>query len=190
MIPKGPGAQASGLFVGGLQVGMKMDKPALSVRALGIILGAAALAALPTASAGEPALAPDFTLTLLTGAQVGSATLRGKVVVLNFWASWCAPCKRELAELEAAALRYGPEHVAVFAINAEHPADPHMLARQATAMRIPVATAVSGGYRPRNNAVPTTFVIDAQGRLVLVKGGAFKPGEIDALFASLPGLGK
>lgn len=164
-----------------------MARRTQSVRTLGIILGTAAFAAFPTARVSAQTQAPDFTLTLLTGAQVPAATLRGKAVVLNFWASWCAPCKRELAELEAAALRYGPERVAVFAVNAEHPANPRLLARQAAAMGIPVATTVSGGYRPRNNSVPTTFVIDAKGRLVLAKAGAFKPGEIDALFASLAG---
>ena len=60
--------------------------------------------------AGEPA--PDVTLTLLDGGSLRLADLRGDVVVLNFWASWCAPCRAEMPELQAywdAARRAGEE---------------------------------------------------------------------------------
>jgi peroxiredoxin len=47
------------------------------------------------------ALAPDFTLTLLDGEKLQLSELRGDVVVLNFWASWCAPCRQEMPVLQA-----------------------------------------------------------------------------------------
>ena len=55
------------------------------------------------------ALAPDFTVVDREGNAVKLSSLRGKPVVLNFWASWCGPCKSEMPEFEAAYEKYGEE---------------------------------------------------------------------------------
>jgi cytochrome c biogenesis protein CcmG/thiol:disulfide interchange protein DsbE len=151
--------------------------------ATALLLACAVPASGPAVAASE--VAPDFTVQLLSGGAIPASALKGKVIVLNFWASWCVPCKRELADLDFSFVRHGPSHLSVFAINAEHAPDQRRLAQQAARMTIPVATSITGGYRPRNNAVPTTFVIDAAGKLVLTKAGAWKPGEIDALIDTL-----
>lgn len=61
---------------------------------------------------GDPA--PDFVLATYDGQQISSQDLRGKVVVLNFWASWCKPCEQEASDLEAAWRYYEPGGDVIF----------------------------------------------------------------------------
>lgn len=70
--------------------------------------GTTLLGGTPTSSLKPGALAPDFTLTLFNGQPLRLSDLRGKVVVLNFWASWCDPCKKEMSALQAVAAGAGP----------------------------------------------------------------------------------
>jgi cytochrome c biogenesis protein CcmG, thiol:disulfide interchange protein DsbE len=147
----------------------------------------AAVALVLTAQAPQPA--PPFALDLLGGGAVTSADLRGQVVVINYWATWCAPCRAELAELDAVA-RAHPGRVAVFAVLAERRPDPRLLARQVAAMRIPVATRLSAGaadYPLIRGGVPTTYVLDRTGARAFSRAGAFRPGEVAARLAPLVG---
>ena len=81
------------------------------------VLALAALAAVSPAQAkikvGEPA--PDFELTLIDGSKVALHDLRGQVVVLNFWATWCAPCVAELPTLLALDAQLGAQGLRVVA---------------------------------------------------------------------------
>jgi thiol-disulfide isomerase/thioredoxin len=61
--------------------------------------------------AGHRPLAPDFTATTLTGARLSFSSYRGQVVVLNFWGSWCAPCRAEAPALAVTAKQYRPAGV-------------------------------------------------------------------------------
>jgi thiol-disulfide isomerase/thioredoxin len=61
--------------------------------------------------------APDFTLPTLSGASIRLADLRGKVVLLNFWATWCVPCRTEMPIIEALYQRYKDQGLEVVAVN-------------------------------------------------------------------------
>jgi thiol-disulfide isomerase/thioredoxin len=68
-------------------------------------------------SAGHRPLAPDFTATTLTGSRLSFSSYRGQVVVLNFWGSWCAPCREEAPVLASTAEQYRPAGVAFLGVD-------------------------------------------------------------------------
>jgi cytochrome c biogenesis protein CcmG/thiol:disulfide interchange protein DsbE len=111
--------------------------------------------------------APPFTLTLFDGRTIRLEDLRGKVVFLNFWASWCAPCRAEAKTLEAASEKYKDRGVVFLGINIQDKEDDarafiqefeitYMNGRDNTG-RIAIDYGVWG--------IPETFFIDRQGRI-------------------------
>ena len=66
---------------------------------------------------GNPRLAPDALFTDATGKVLGLSRFRGKVVLLNFWATWCAPCKREMPDLDRLQKALGGPHFEVVALS-------------------------------------------------------------------------
>ena len=74
-----------------------------------------------TVRVGDPA--PTFSLRDLDGSEVGLADVRGRVVVLNFWATWCPPCRREMPALNAVHHAYASEEVAVVGVDVGERAD-------------------------------------------------------------------
>jgi thiol-disulfide isomerase/thioredoxin len=81
----------------------------------------AALAAAPSARAGASprgAVAPSFTLPTASG-SISLDSLPGKVVLVDFWASWCVPCKSSFPWMSAMHERYGPKGLAIVAINVD-----------------------------------------------------------------------
>ena len=113
------------------------------------------------------ALAPDFTLATLDGSTVRLADLRGKVVLLNFWATWCPPCKAEMPDLDALQRIYGESQgLVVLGINLQEDAGTVASFVQERNLSFPVlldtdGTVTSGLYQVR--PLPTSFIIDRQG---------------------------
>lgn len=108
--------------------------------------------------------APDFSVSTLTGESFTLSELRGQPVVVNFWATWCPPCRAEIPFFQAAARKYNGQ-VAVVGVDDGEPAPIVASFVSEMGMTYPVPldedSAVSRAYRV--NSLPTTFFIDAQG---------------------------
>ena len=112
---------------------------------------------------------PDFSLKDLQGRETSSAGLRGKVALVDFWATWCAPCKKEMPGYQKLVDRYGSRGLAVVGFKFDtmkDVEDPILFARQ-IGIRYPLAVAADdlkqkfGGIE----GLPTTLLYDRQGIL-------------------------
>lgn len=122
----------------------------------------AALNNAPEAAIGQ--LAPNFTLETLDGDIFELAATRGQPVVLNFWATWCGPCRRELPALQSTAERYADELLIVAVDQAEAPSTIQPYVEElALSFTIPLDrdNAVAGAYGVKG--LPTTYFIDQDG---------------------------
>ena len=109
--------------------------------------------------------APPLVLTTLDGQAFDLEKLRDKVVLINFWATWCAPCRKEIPRLGAFYKRYRERGLEVIGISIDRPSDLEKVRRQMTSIAYPVAVlkdiAVNGLGKPEG--VPVTYVIDSSG---------------------------
>jgi len=122
---------------------------------------------------GSPA--PEFTLKTLAGGTASLSDYTGRPVFLNFWASWCKPCRGEMSDIIAAYDAHKNEHLQVLAINLtdrERMADARRFADEFQ-MPFPVLLDEKGKVRKRYalRGVPTSVFIDAQGIVRLVNPG-------------------
>lgn len=131
---------------------------------------------------GQGERAPDFTLHTFDGQAISLASLRGRVVVINFWASWCVPCEAEAAELENTWRRYqaqGVMFLGVDYVDTETEARAFLKKFGVTYPNGPdLQTKISHDYRVRQ--VPETFVVDPSGTLAAVFIGPTTEAQLQA----------
>ncbi len=132
------------------------------------LLFGSALRARPAVSLQVGSPVPDLTLTALDGSPMDLSAQRGKVVVINLFASWCPPCRQEAADLEQVWRKYQDRPVQFFGIAYKDTSTKALAFLQEFGISYP------NGMDPDNRiaraygvtGVPETFIIDPQGRLV------------------------
>jgi thiol-disulfide isomerase/thioredoxin len=125
----------------------------------------------------------DFTLPLLDGKNVKLSSLRGKVVFLNFWATWCPPCRGEMPSMEILYKRYRDKGIEFLAVDIMEEKEQVSSFMKEFGLSFPAALdssgAVSSMYGIRG--IPTTFIIDRQGRIIVASVGG-REWDTQAMF--------
>lgn len=128
--------------------------------------------------AGHRPAAPDFSGTSLTGKPINFASYRGKVVVLNIWGTWCAPCQSEGQTLKYLNEQYGPQGIAFLGDDLQDTPVQALAFLRSQGITYPSVNDANGAVVQRLaiavpiSATPTTLVIDKTGHIAGVIDGA------------------
>ena len=116
----------------------------------------------------NPATAPGFTVRDLDGRELSSSSWRGKVVILNFWATWCPPCRAEIPDLVALQDKYRDRLVVIGVSEDEAPPEvvKQFAARHNVNYPIVMMTPQLEKMFPGVSALPTSFILDRESRIV------------------------
>ena len=133
-------------------------------------------------SAAKPAPAPAWTLKNLEGKPVSLSDFKGKVVILDFWATWCPPCRAEIPSFIELQKEYGDQGLAVIGLSLDESgaaAVKKFVERAGMNYTVVMADQAVAGAYGGVEAIPTTFVIDRQGRIVARHVGLTSRGEFE-----------
>jgi len=147
------------------------------LRAFSVLVVGGLLASLAFAAQTLSGPAPGFTLKSRSGEQVSLASLKGNVVMVNFWATWCVPCRQEMPHLEALYERYNSLGFELLAVNVEDNPEGAAKWLADTPVTFPVL------FDPKNEvsklykvtAMPSTVLIGRDGTMRFIHHG-YKPG--------------
>ncbi|MEE8045656.1 MAG: TlpA disulfide reductase family protein [Dehalococcoidia bacterium] len=136
------------------------------------------LLAAETFAVGLREEAPDFTLKSLEGSNLRLEEYRGQVVLINFWASWCGPCRQEMPVLDRLHHRYEDTGFAVLGINVEGDSGSAQEIVDKTNVTFPIL--LDDGQKVSElyslEAMPSTVVVDRDGVIRYIHRG-YKPGD-------------
>lgn len=115
----------------------------------------------------EHALAPDFSLPNISGGQLTLSSYRGKVVLLDFWATWCTPCREEIPRFVQLQNDYGPHGLEIIGVSMDDSPDPVRDFYQHFHMNYPVVmgNAKTGELYGGILGLPIAFVLDREGHI-------------------------
>ena len=118
----------------------------------------------PGSSSGSAA--PQFTLSDISGRPLSLSNYRGKVVILDFWAPWCPPCRAEIPDFISLQSQYSAQGLQIIGVGLDQPSNVAAFALQ-NKINYPVAVgddAIANLYGGISG-IPTTFIIDRQGNI-------------------------
>lgn len=123
-------------------------------------------------------LAPDFTLKSNSGKNLKLSEYRGQVVLLNFWASWCGPCRQEMPLLEKTHNKYKKLGFTVMGVNVEENSTKAKSIVKKKKLTFPVLfdTKSKASKLYQVSAMPSTVIIDRNGKVRYIHKG-YKPGD-------------
>ena len=137
---------------------------------------------------GEPRMAPPFAVKGLDGRAIRLSDFRGRPVVVDFWATWCAPCRASLPHLDALQRRYDSQGLVVIGFSVDEggaQAVRQFAARMGVAFRMAMADeGLLDRYGPIRY-LPTTFFIDRDGEIVRRVRGYIDPETMEAYVLEL-----
>lgn len=141
----------------------------------------------PPALVQEGIEAPQFKLPTLDGEQITLSDYRGRIVVMNMWATWCPPCRAEMPGLNRFYEAHKDEGVIVLAVNGQEPESvvrPFIAANNFT---FPILLDLDGavGRQYMARSFPTTFVIDGNGRIRHTQVGEITEHELEQIIRPL-----
>ena len=131
--------------------------------------------------AADPAVLPELAMQTLDGRTITSEDLQGKVTLVNFWATWCGPCRAEIPDLIKLQARY-PEQLQVIGISTDEAGEQvveSFAAQFGINYPIVMSTPELNRAFPGVMALPTSFIVDPDGRVVRTHVGLVNPGILE-----------
>lgn len=141
-----------------------------------------------SAKAKRGSMAPDFSYTFANGTKQKLSDWRGKKVLLNFWATWCPPCKAEMPDLQEAAESLKADGLLVLAVNGSNEGVEEIVPfAQENALTFPLIANLSGDLTEfyQVPGLPTSFFIDRNGIIYATKVGGVDVALIKQLMAEM-----
>ncbi len=148
----------------------------------GILAGMTMAARADDVTVGRPA--PDFHATTFDGRKISLADYQGHVLIINFWATWCGPCRQELPLLDRYYQLQRHAGLEVIAVATEDSVSPSQLKPLAATATIPFIRRMNGPYKVLKG-VPTNIVIDRSGIVRYAQAGGFSLEDLNSILVPL-----
>ena len=147
------------------------------LRSLVVAFGLLSMVVSPASASNISGKAPEFTLKSRSGQNLRLSDYRGQVLLINFWASWCGPCRQEMPLLEDLYKRYNKLGFTILGVNVDTDSTKANNYLRDISVTFPImydtTNAVSKSYNV--NAMPTTVIVDKNGNMRFLHQG-YKPG--------------